>query len=246
MSNSPHGLWLFVSPGFRRFNQPVLARLNEHVDIRVWQFSQTADEPCCIETVLDLVHDYVSQQSEPLHLLGHSLSGVVALLYARRYPERVKSLTLLSVDSNPVISWHVHYYSLREMLPCNRKAVLYQMVRLLFGPQSPRQESGTARLLGKILDTEFTLHSLAQRHILSPGGIEVPLLVCHGESDMILDSNSQIQWNHWLKPGDRRWTCAEGRHFFHYEYPTRVRQTIVDFWQHSSQPSSMPLIQLAS
>ncbi|MEL6321920.1 MAG: alpha/beta hydrolase [Cyanobacteria bacterium J06626_14] len=246
MPSSPHGLWLCLNPSVRRLSRPILAQLSEYADIYIWQFAQTADEPCCLETILALVHDHVSQQSEPLHLLGHGLSGVVALLYARQHPERVKSLTLLSVDANPSMSWHVHYYSLREMLPCRRSAALHQMARLLFGPLPRRRESRIARILGRSLDTEFTLHSLAQRNILPPGGANIPLLVCHGESDMIINSNAQIQWNQWLKPGDRRWTCPEGHHFFHYDDPTRVSQVIVDFWQHISPSSSMPPIQLAS
>ncbi|MBE7381193.1 MAG: alpha/beta hydrolase [Leptolyngbya sp. SIO1E4] len=245
MSDTPDGLWLCANPHLRRFDQRLFERLNLQADVRCWNYSQTADESCCLETVLVLLHDYIQQQSHPIHLIGHSLSGTIALLYARQYPERVKSLTLLSVGANPAVSWHAHYYALRELLPCNRKIVLNQMARLLFGPQSPVKAAAIVKLLAQVLDTEIAPHSLAHRNALSTGGIEPPLLVCNGAHDVILDPNTQMQWHQWLKSGDRLWMCPQGRHFFHHEYPQRCSQLILEFWHQAACQSGLPLVELA-
>ena len=38
--------------------------------------------------------DQIGEQAEPIHVVGHSYGGAVALRFASRYPDRVKSLTL--------------------------------------------------------------------------------------------------------------------------------------------------------
>ena len=105
MNHQYNALWLSVSPQLQRFDQRLLQRLIKTTAVRQWNYRQTSDEPCCLETCLVLLHDYLKQQDQPMHLLGHGMSGIAGLLYARRHPERVASLTLLSVGANPTISW---------------------------------------------------------------------------------------------------------------------------------------------
>lgn len=245
MSDVPDGLWLRTNPQLKHLDQRLFKRLNQQTDVRCWNYMQTADEPCCLETAVALLHDYLQAQAQPVHLIGHSLSGVVGLLYARQHPERVKSLTLLSVGAKPASGWHAHYYALRQLLPCSRAAVLNQMVRLLFGPQSPNKTAGIAKLLAQVLDTELAPHSLGNRNVIPQGGIEPPLLICHGSYDVIMDANATALWKQWLKPGDRLWSCPEGRHFFHHEYPQRSSQIVLEFWRQTNCQSSMPLVELA-
>ena len=233
MADIPEGLWLCANPRLRQFDRPLFDLLSQDIQLRCWHYSQTADEPCSLEIALLLLHDYLKQQPRPIHLIGHGLSGIVGLLYSQRYPEYVRSLTLLSVGVTPAVNWHAHYYALRESLPCRRSIVLNQMVRLLFGPQCPNRTAALMRILAKVLDMELTPHALGHRQTIPMRGVEVPLLVCHGANDMILDANSQSQWQRWFKPGDRRWMCPEGRHFFHYEYPQLSYRVLLDFWQES-------------
>jgi len=245
MSQSPDVLWLGVNASLKHFDQRLCRHLSRRVDLQYWSYDQTADEPCCLQTALDLLNEYGQSNSQPTHLIGHGLSGTVGLLYARLYPERVKSLTLLSVGANPAIGWHAHYYALRNRLPCNRRMILVQMANMLFGTQRPTQIAGLAHLLEKVLDGELAPHSLADYQGVAPGGVAVPLLVCHGAHDAIVDPHAHSQWQPWLKPGDRLWTCPEGRHFFHYTHAPQTSTVIFDFWRHTSSPfTSAPLIEI--
>ena len=230
-------LWLSVSPHLQRFDQRLQQVLVQAVPIRQWGYHQTADEPCCLETALMLLHDYLKQQDRPMHLLGHGMSGVVGLLYTYRHPEHVASLTLLSVGANPTVSWHSHYYALRNLLPCNRRMVLMQIARLLFGPHSPAILQTITAMLENDLDRCLTLHSLANCTTIKLEQIEPPLLVCQGKHDVILDPNTQLQWEQFLKKGDRLWQCPEGRHFFHYDYPQIVAEAIIAYWQDMFGPA---------
>jgi pimeloyl-ACP methyl ester carboxylesterase len=44
-----------------------------------------------------LLHDFLTGRDRPLHLISHSTSGLVGLMYARCYPHKVSSLGLLAV-----------------------------------------------------------------------------------------------------------------------------------------------------
>ena len=194
MVSIPNSLWVCVNPNLIRFDQRLANLLNRQADVQRWTYRQSADEPCCINTALDLLHDHMRQQPQPIHLIGHGLSGALSLLYARMYPHRVKSLTLLSVGSNPAVGWHSHYYALRKLLPCRREMILAQMARMLFGPQNTARIMGLAKLLANVLDSELTPNSLMGHSGFSPGGIEAPLLICCGGYDTIVDPNTHGKW----------------------------------------------------
>lgn len=234
MSEMPDALWLVANPQLKRFDKRLCERLNQQASIQYWEYCQTADEPCCLDTAITLLHEYLQQQSQPLHLIGHGFSGVIGLLYTRQYPQHVRSLTLLSVGDKPAYGWHAYYYSLRQSLQCSRAGVLHKMAGLLFGPQPIPRAAGIAKVLARVLDSELAPHSLGHCSSVAPGGIAPPLLLCHGSYDVVLDASTQVLWRQWLKPSDRLWSCPNGRHFFHYEYPHRCSQIISDFWQQTT------------
>ncbi|MBD2545128.1 MULTISPECIES: alpha/beta fold hydrolase [Planktothricoides] len=128
MSLSPDALWINVSPALEKFNRPLLKQLSAQTAIAKWEYSQTPDEPTSLEIAVDLLHDYLKDRQQPIHLLGHSTSGLLGLMYARRYPEKVRSrsvadatsLTLLSVGVHPAVDWQAHYYAQLQVLPCSR------------------------------------------------------------------------------------------------------------------------------
>lgn len=247
MTHSPEALWLGVNPSLSHFDRRLCRLLNRQVDLQHWGYHQTADEPCCLPTALSLLDNYLRSHPQPIHLIGHGLSGAVGLLYSRLHPDRVKSLTLLSVGANPAVSWHAHYYALRNRLPCDRQMVLMQMANMLFGTQSPPKIAGLAKLLEKVLDTELAPHSLADHQGFAPGGVEVPLLVGHGAYDVIVDAQAHSRWQPYLKTGDRLWTCPVSRHFFHHTHAPQASAVILDFWQYTCAPLvRTPLIEVLS
>lgn len=232
-------LWLCTNPRLKRFDWHLCQQLNKHIKVKFWSFHQTADESCSMQTALSLLHQYIQQQPSPIHLLGHGLSGTLGLLYSRYNPQSIRSLTLLSVGANPSVGWHAHYYKMRELLPCRREVILFQMATMLFGPMDSERTIELATLLATILDTELAPHSLIHQNALVPGGIDSPLLVCHGAHDAVVDPHTHAQWQPWLKFGDRLWSCPQGRHFFHHDHPLRTCQMILEFWQQVSSMSSI-------
>ncbi|MEM8637926.1 MAG: alpha/beta hydrolase [Cyanobacteria bacterium P01_G01_bin.54] len=236
-------LWLNLSPRLKRFNLRLLQQLQTHPSVATsligcWDYHQTLDEPCCFEAALTLLHEAIRSGDRPLHLLGHGSSAGLALRYAQRYPQWVRSLTLLSVGSEPTQSWHDHYYALRQLLPCSRSMILAQMVRSLFGQQGPSLTKTFIKILATDLDSALAPHSLAHYTHFEVEHVEPPILVAIGAQDTLLAPINAPSLS-WLKPSDRLYHCPEGRHFFHYDYPCRMAQVISDFWVALESPASL-------
>ncbi|NJL09423.1 MAG: hypothetical protein HC908_01960 [Calothrix sp. SM1_7_51] len=117
-------LWLSTSPSLKHFDKPLINYLSEQTNIAQWEYIQSLDEGSSIYKAVALLYDYLQHQKEPVHLVGHGISGVVGLVFAQRYPYLVASLTLLAVGAKPAVTWHSHYYMQRQILPASREQVL--------------------------------------------------------------------------------------------------------------------------
>lgn len=238
MSQLPDAVWVNANPSFRKFDQPLINRLSKKMAIAEWQYHQTVDEPASPAVAVKLLQDYLQQYTHPLHLIGHGTGGLVSLLYAHRYPKRIKSLTLLSVGAHPTVDWQAHYYVQLNLLLCSRETLLTQMVYSLFGRQSRSLTRRYQQVLERDLLSAASPHSLYQRVHHDPQKVSVPLLVCCAEHDPVIDPNLWRKWQPWLKDGDRLWQCPNGRYFFHYTYPEQVYHQIQAFWQSLTGSSS--------
>lgn len=231
MTKNPNALLLNVSPGFRGLDRPLLKYLATQTSIARWDYCQTQDEPISLNVAQVLLHDYLKAREQPVHLIGHSTAGLVALLYARAYPERVRSLTLLSVGAQPAIDWQAHYYMHLKLLACSRDMILGQMAYTLFGYQPQAMMCGLVNLLKQDLAYSPSPHSLLNGYKMDAASVPVPLLVSRGEEDVIVDERAFLGWKPWLKPSDRLWQCPGGRYFFHYAHPELMGRQIVRFWR---------------
>jgi pimeloyl-ACP methyl ester carboxylesterase len=90
-----------------------------------------------MDTAVELLASYLRANPEPGDLIGNGLSGLLGLLVTRRYPELVRSLTLLSVGANPAATWHSQYYYHRQFFQCDRRVLLVQTAYHLFGYRDP-------------------------------------------------------------------------------------------------------------
>ena len=229
MSNLPDALWLSTSPSFKCFAGPLLCYLSQQLRIAQWEYCLSQDEASSLDVAVLLLHDYLKSCKQPVHLLGHSTGGLLGLLYARRYPETVKSLTLLAVGVRATVDWQAHYYVHRQLL--SRQKILTAMVYNLFGYQDERTVESIANLLERDLDCSLSPHSLFQRLGMPLGGVPVPLMVCGSKNDIVVEPDNLQGLQPHLKEGDRLWTCLEGKHFFHFFQPQSVGEQILNFWK---------------
>lgn len=243
MSHIADALWLNVSPALQGFDRPLLQTLTQSTAIAYWEYSQNPDEPTSLDTALVLLHDSLKHHDRPIHLLGHGTGGLLGLLYARQYPERVRSLTLLSVGVNPAVDWQSHYYAQRRVLRCPQQMILRLTVDALFCCPPKDTAAFLIQVLEQDLYHSLSPHSLVRSMSLLPVSVEVPLLVCGSVDDSVIDPNQLQGWQQYLHhPASRIWVCPGGRYFFHCFYPEQVKEQIIQFWQ-SISPSQHVLEQ---
>ncbi|MDJ0583435.1 alpha/beta hydrolase [Crocosphaera sp.] len=237
MSSIPTALWLSVSPALHRFNRPLISKISQQHGLALWEYEQTPDEPITLDVALVLLHDYCKQLDHPVHLIGHGLSGWLGMIYAQRYPERVNSLTLLSVGANLGIDWQSHYYAMLKSLPCDRHTILTQIVYSLFGRQCPFKTELLIYILEQDLLSSPSPNTLIKQLSVTPEVISVPLFVLGSRDDMVVSSYQLNARKPWLKSGDVLWECQQGRHFFHYMKPQEVSEKVALFWESVSVES---------
>jgi pimeloyl-ACP methyl ester carboxylesterase len=221
MTQISDALWLNVSPALQKLGT-----------IAQWGYRQTADEPTSLDVALALLDEYLSECNRPMHLLGHGTAGLLGLLYTQRYPQRVRSLTLLSVGVNPAVNWQSYYYTQRRLLPYDQQTILQRMVCGLLGYHPRDTANFLVRLLAQDLYQSLSPHHLGRSLELLPIAVDVPLLVCGSVDDIVIDLQQLRGWQqHFRSEASRLWVCPGGRHFFHSAYPQLVSEQIRTFWR---------------
>ncbi|BAQ63506.1 alpha/beta fold hydrolase [Geminocystis sp. NIES-3709] len=238
MFKNPDVLWLNTNPYLLRFNLPIIKYLSRHVNICQWEYSQTEDEGTSLDIAIELLDDYISLLKKPVNLIGHSTCGLLGLLYAQKYPEKVKSLTILGVGINPSLDWLSYYYLLRTNLYFSKERILSRLANILFGYHNYYYQKAFIGLLEKALLYSLSPHSLYKRFNLSIEKISSPLMICGSENDQIVSWEEITKWKNYLKPQDILWQCPEGEHFFHYFQPSLVSENIINFLM--SQVNTQP------
>ena len=223
-------LWINANPSFKYFDGRIIRYLSKHTPIAYWEYGQKPDEASSLDIALTLLHDYLKSRPQ-LDIIGHGTGGQLGLLYARKYPQRVKSLTLLGVGSTPSIDWQAHYYQIRKLLPCSQEVILGRMVQMMFGYQSPNNVLDLVEILKQDLYTAPTTHSLYKLDRIKSGGVSMPMMVCGSDNDGIVDRHALQEWSDYLKDDDVLWTSPQGHHFFHYFFPEQTGRKIIKFWQ---------------
>lgn len=231
MCDSFDVLWLNASPILKRFDKPLLQYLSEYTRVAQWEYHQTKDEASSIDKAVTLLDEFLESYPDSVHLAGHGMSGAIALTFARRFPKKVRSLTLLAVAAQPANTWHAHYYFQRQLFSISREQVLANSVRSLFGTQPPHTTKKLIAALDKDLEQSPSQHSLFKLVHLPKGGVSMPMMICGSQNDPVVDPNALNDWLNWFKPEDNIWEYPKGYHFFHYFYPQQVGEQIVSFWQ---------------
>ena len=231
-------VWIDANPSFKYFNGRIIRYLSKQVPIAYWEYAQGLDEASSIDIALTLLHDYLKSKSQAIDLVGHGTGGLLGLLYARKYPHRVKSLTLLGVGYTPTIDWQAHYYQMRKLLPCAQDVLLARMVQMMFGNQSKTNTANLIEILKEDLYTAPTAHSLYQINRIESGGVSMPMTICGSNNDGIVDRSALQGWSDYLKDEDTIWTSPQGHHFFHYFFPEHTGRKIIKFWQNVKLPST--------
>jgi pimeloyl-ACP methyl ester carboxylesterase len=240
--NSIDALWLTVTPRLSCFDQPLLKSLSAQQTIANWQYQYGLDEGGCLENAVEMLSLYLRDREPPIHLIGHGMGGVLALLFAQRYPSKVRSLALMGVAERPAVTWHAYYYVQRQIVPCSPLQILVRLTQNLLGDVLPYPIGHLVAALKKDLEQGLSPHSIWNLGAIAQGGVAMPLLICSATEDPIVHLSAVVDWNKWLKPEDELFWVPGKMHFFHYFYPERLSNRIQKFWQESSSQVSQSVL----
>ena len=225
-------LWVNANPSFKALDLPLLKQLSTHCTVARWEYRQDWDEASSLEMAVELLGEYLQTSNGcPVHLAGHGLSGSIAAIAAARYPDRVQSLTLLSVAPQPSLTWQSYYYWQRLATYCSQERILAQLAKSLFGPKLPTTIQTIVALLQKDLWLTPTPHSLASLQAFTDLKLAVPTLIGSGSCDFVVEPIASELWAPQLMPCDRSFSIPDGYYFFHQANPARVAQEMVQFFQ---------------
>jgi pimeloyl-ACP methyl ester carboxylesterase len=237
-------LWLNASPRMKGLDRPLLRALIGQYRIAQWEYVADWDSGTSFEVARWLLQDYLShllEDAPPFHLVGHGLSGVLALEAASLFPEKIKSVVLLGVGAQTDRTWHAYYYQQRQRLTSDRPTLVKQMVYQLFERPLPYPVDCLKTLLAQDLELSPNLHSSGQYLTLSERKVSVPMLICGSDTDCIVTPQDYAAWEPNLKSTDRLWMCPEGKHFFHFSHPQLVAEQLKEFWRSLAMDEYSPV-----
>ena len=156
------------------------------------------------------LHDFCKlRQISSAHILGFSDGGNIALLFALRYPDMVKSLILNGANIHPC------GVKLQVQIPVIGEYLFLSLLKSQLDPAATRKRD----LLGLMVKEPF----IAKRRLKK---LKMPVLILTGNHDMIRPAHSKSI--HQAIPHSR-WTVLQGSHFIAAENPVLFGNTVLQF-----------------
>lgn len=198
---------------------------------------------------------------ERIHVVGHSLGGLIALRLALAQPTRVSSLTLISSAG---LGWEVSPAVRSLILPGTREA-LSLWCRTWVGAW--QWSAGLSQLLfARPWLIDWTWYERLYRMALQPGYLEATLSALQGtntfwgQSEVLLEQLHRVSpptlllWGEqdWIFPVRQGWAAVErlprGRlitlpgcgHTIQVEQPNRVTAALAEFWATTEPVRQIP------
>lgn len=215
-ANDHAGTWCAVAPALARTHRVILPDLPGHGE------SAPKDGPIPISLIverLEAVIDDAVGESEPVTLLGNSLGGWIALLYALKHPERVTQLVLESSGGlNRPLAVPLVAYTREEAIP---------ILRAVHGPSYQPPEWVIEALLQRAHGSPMLRLTELQEHDVEPrlGSIDTPTTLIWGADDGVLPM-SYAQALHQAIPGASLQVIEGAAHIPHLQQPERFLQCL--------------------
>ena len=78
-------LWIDLQPSLYCLFKRTAQTLSQNFKVKRWSLEHDLDESCDVEVVHSLMRHTIENASNPVHLVGHGISGTIAYLFACRF-----------------------------------------------------------------------------------------------------------------------------------------------------------------
>lgn len=230
-----------------QFTQPIIFFPGTLCDERVWmpvwrqlELSQRAYVPLqwadTMEHMQALTQDRVNAFDDPVHLVGFSLGGYVASLYAIQHPQRVASLTLIGYNAEGLSEQEMQQRKQTITAIDNKKYVGMNKARLAHFVHASymQQESVTETLMSMSKDLG---PSVLKAHIQSStprkpltqtlAKLNIPIHLIVGSDDLIAPA-SEIQQMHRQFNNSSLQVVSSSGHMLLLEQPEKLATVMMN------------------
>ncbi len=171
------------------------------VDLPGYGRSDGINPPVSEQAIADWGASYLdSRNLSPAHVVGHSLGGYMALVFASHYPSRVSSLTLLDVGHERLPRWHSQPGAFGYVVPVisavERLVGIQRLSRWLFDrlndpadqTETVEHRMNTCRQKGwyAFEDDYYLREGLTYEPVLTPEGLALLLALYRAHSPRLL------------------------------------------------------------
>lgn len=215
-ANDQAGTWCPVAPAIARTRRVILPDLPGHGE------SAPQDGPIPISLIVErleaVINDAVGN-SEPVTLVGNSLGGWIALLYALKHPTRVAQLVL--EDSGGLAR------PLAVPLVAHTREEAIPILRAVHGPNYQPPEWVIESLLQRANGSPMLRLTELQEHDVEPrlGSIDIPTMLIWGADDGVLPM-SYADALHQAIPHAALQVIEGAAHIPHLQQPERFLQCL--------------------
>jgi len=200
-------------------------------DLPNFSDSDPLKEPISIETYARYLCSFVDALGETrVVLMGHSLGGAVAQVFAARYPERLLGLVLVASPPPQGFKTPEDRYPFFEMLRGNR-ALMAQVLAPTIEGSKPSYFGAIVEDALELAPAAFTGNARAlERYAVEADlkGLRVPTLVLQGGRDTIV-SEAMARATARSIPGARLELWPEAGHSPQIEQPERFNARLAEF-----------------
>lgn len=185
---------------------------------------------------------------ENFHLVGHSLGARVAMVYAQKFPEKVRTLTLEDMGANALADSHKYYEKMLNIVPTpfsSREEVKYffenEFLKKFTSKEDPKVlltflQANIEEKKPGVYDWRFSKQAIIETarksHIkdrwLEVSSFKMPVLLVRGENSHILSSEEfekMVQINPQITGVEIKGTG----HWVHYEKYEEFTQVLLKF-----------------
>ncbi|MGD0624229.1 MAG: alpha/beta fold hydrolase [Thermodesulfobacteriota bacterium] len=208
------------------------------LDVRGHGHSGKPDQPYSIQQFSDDLQEFLQRLQVPkAHILGLSMGGAIAQQFALDYPEKVRSLVLVSTFSYVDEKAFQAFSRLRKSLQSEGYPAFFdEVVKLAFTPQyiaanpGPIAELKEKRIkinspvaIGRATDACLAFHLKEEI-----SKIALPTLIVSGKEDIFTPIHLAEQIHHSIRGSE--WKILEGAgHNLYIEKPSQMVQVVLEF-----------------